>query len=114
MQRLLGGQAIVTSQDPTLAEIANVLADTKQYTSIVVGTYNGCMCPGQLQLVHAAATTGLPVCAVALRNPYDLADLPENVCSFAAYDYDARTLPIVAEIISGQNCATGKLPVRLR
>ena len=114
MQRLLGGEAIATSQDPTLEEIANVLVHADQYTSIVVGTYNGSMCPGQLQLVHAAAATGLPVCAVALRNPYDLADLPENVCSFAAYDYDARTLPIVAEIISGQNCATGKLPVRLR
>ena len=113
LQALLGGGAIATPQNPTTEEIEQVLANAKGYTSIVVGTYNGRLREGQMALVHAASTLGLPMCVVALRNPYDLSGLPKHVRTIAAYDYDVRTLPVVAEILSGKAVPVGKLPVRL-
>ena len=114
MQKLLGGSSITTPQNPNAEEIAHVLASAKGHTSIVVGTYNGRLREGQLTLVREAAKLGVPVCAVALRNPYDLAELPENVRTFATYDYDIRTLPVLADILVGKTNATGVLPVQLR
>lgn len=113
LQNRLGGDAITTSQSPSTEEISQVLANASGHTSIVIGTYNGRLREGQMALVNATATLGLPVCVVALRNPYDLAGLPQNVRTIAAYDYDIRTLPVVADILAGKAVAMGKLPVRL-
>jgi len=113
LQKLLGGEAITTSQNPSAEEIAQVLANASGHTSIVIGTYNGRLRAGQMALVNSAAILDLPVCVVALRNPYDLIGLPQNVRTIAAYDYDIRTLPVVADILTGKAKATGKLPVSL-
>ncbi|HNW86789.1 MAG TPA: beta-N-acetylhexosaminidase [Candidatus Limiplasma sp.] len=114
LRQRLGGDARITPQDPTQAEIAVALAHAGDYSSLTIGTYNARLRKGQLQLVREAAKLNLPVCVVALRNPYDLAELPENVRAIAAYDYDIRTLPILAEILAGRLSATGTLPVQLR
>ena len=112
MCELLGGHALGTPQDPTQAEIDEILSKCHGATSVTVGTYNGLLRPGQMALVHGAALLGIPCCCVALRNPYDLFGLPENVRTIAAYDYDVRTLPVVAEIVAGKRAAVGKLPVK--
>lgn len=114
MRARLGGDAIVTSQNPEGDEIARVLSQAAGHSSLVVGTYNGRLRPGQLALVSAAAKLDLPVCAVALRNPYDLAELPAQVYALAAYDYDARTFAALADVLAGNLTPTGVLPVRLR
>ncbi|NCC94677.1 MAG: hypothetical protein EOM10_15640 [Opitutae bacterium] len=113
MQKHLGGDAHTTPQDPSEADIARAMAMAKGHTSLVVGTYNGRLRPGQLALARAAAQSGLPVCVIALRNPYDLAGLPPTVRTLAAYDYDRRTLPILAQVLCGAMDAPGRLPVRL-
>ena len=76
MEKRLGGGSIVLSDDPQEEEIEDVLMKASYYTSVVVGTYNGHLYTGQLALVKRLAKLGLPICAVALRNPYDLATLP--------------------------------------
>lgn len=113
MRSLLGGQAILSTPNPTEEEIAAILAQAKACTSIVIGTYQARQRPRQLALVRAAAALGLPVCVVALRDPYDLAVLPGQVRAIAAYDYDARTLSVLGEVLAGRIQPSGRLPVRL-
>ena len=114
MQQRLGGNAQTTPQDPTDDEIAVALSEAGAHTSIVIGAYNARLRKGQLKLVHEAAKLGLPLCVVALRNPYDLTDLPPQVRTLAAYDYDVRTLPVIADILAGTLSPAGTLPVSLR
>lgn len=113
LRSLLGGKAILCTPDPTEAEIASILEQAASCTSLVIGTCQARQRPGQLALVHAAITLNLPICVVALRDPYDLAALPAQVHTLAAYDYDARTLAVLGEVLAGRAQAGGRLPVRL-
>ena len=113
LSSLLGGAAEVTPIDPTDAEIAALCEKSKAYTGIVIGTYNGHLHPAQRKLVQQLAQTGKPIAAVALRNPYDLADLPENVYALEAYEYTSQSIHAVADILLGREKAAGKLPVKL-
>ncbi|MCE5344639.1 MAG: glycoside hydrolase family 3, partial [Eubacteriales bacterium] len=114
MQKLLGGDALTTPQNPSQEDITTALSAAAEHTSIVIGTYNGRQRTGQLALAQQAAALGIPVCAVALRNPYDLCDMPNHVRTIAAYDYDARTMPVIAAVLAGTFQPTGTLPVHLR
>ncbi len=113
MRALLGGTAVATPPDPTEAEVEAALSHACEHTSIVIGLFNAVACPGQRALASKAAELGLPVCAVALRAPYDLQTLPAHVRTYATYDYDARTMATLAEVLAGKTTAEGKLPVRL-
>lgn len=113
MRELLSGESSVTSQNPTPEEIRATLSNATGHSSLVIGTYNARQREGQLALVREAIQLGLPTCVIALRGPYDLADMPEGVLTLAAYDYDRRTLPVLAEILSGKFKTAGILPVQL-
>ena len=60
-----------------------------------------------------AAGLGLPMACVALRDPYDLTALPENVYGLAAYEYNIESLDTVAQALTGAFVPAGKLPVPL-
>ena len=109
----IGGVALPVPQDPTEAEIRDVLEKCAGCSSVTVGTCNGILHPGQLALVRAAAQLDLPVCCVAMRSPYDLAGLPAHMRSIAAYDYDRSTLAALAEVLTGRRAPKGTRPVRL-
>ncbi len=113
MRALLGGSAAVIAPDPDDAQIEAALAQAAGRSAIVIGLYNATGCTGQRQLVLRAAQLGLPVCAVALRAPYDIADLPPSVCTYAVYDYDLRTMAALADVLCGKQTASGRLPVKL-
>lgn len=113
MRELLGGDACVTSQNPTPEDIRATLSKVAGHTSLVISTYNARQREGQLALVREAIKLGLPTCVIALRSPYDLADIHEGVLTIAAYDYDHRTLAVLSEILAGKCSTAGKLPVRL-
>ncbi|MFC6547209.1 beta-N-acetylhexosaminidase [Cohnella cellulosilytica] len=108
MAEKLGGQAEVTPSNPTAEEIAAISERACGATSIVVGTYNGHLYPGQLELVNRLAELDAPVVAVALRNPYDLRSLSPNVWSLAAYEYTAQAFDAVANVLQGKTEALGK------
>ena len=113
MEKLLGGGSMVISDDPQEEEIASVATMAPLYTSTVVGTYNGHIFTGQLALVERLSTLGLPVCAVALRNPYDLEKLPPSVQLYALFAYRREVLEAFAKVLTGKLVPTGKLPVKL-
>jgi len=113
MTRLFGGQATVTSINPTTEEIAALIPQAAQHSCIVVGTYNGHLNIGQLDLVNTLAKSGIPVIAVALRNPYDLADLSPGICLIAAYEYTSLSFNALAKVLSKERQPTGRLSVQL-
>lgn len=108
-----GGAAIQTSPNPTGPEILAALENANSYSSIVLGTYNGHLNTGQLKLIQEAAKKHDSVIVFALRNPYDLKELPNNVYGIAVYEYTAKSLEAIAQLLEGKFVPEGRLPVRM-
>lgn len=113
MKARLGGDCLVTSIDPEEAEIQQAVEAARGHTCLVLGTYNGHVKQGQLRLLRALAALGLPMVCVALRNPYDLAGLPPQVCGLAAFEYSVDSLALIAQVLRGELPPRGSLPVTL-
>lgn len=113
MQKRLGGDAITITQDPTDAEIQAAAEQTRGHSSVIVATVNGTLRRGQLRLVHALCALSMPTVCVAMRNPYDLAEIPKDACALAAYEYDDMSLDAVADVLNGLLTPRGMLPVQL-
>lgn len=65
----------------------------------------------QRRLVAELAATGRPVVAVAARNAYDVAYLPETAGFLAAYSSTTVSMRSVAKVITGEISPAGRLPV---
>ena len=113
MAAMLGGDGFVTPPNPSEADIQAALAKLPGHSAVVIGLYNALACDGQLALARRVAESGLPVCAIALRAPYDLYALPAQVRAYAAYDYDLRTMSALSDVLAGRCQVTGRLPVKL-
>lgn len=113
MKKKLGGEALVTAQDPTDEEIADAVSRAKGCSAVVAASVNGTMRPGQLKLIRALCALDLPTVLVALRNPYDVSEYPADVCALCAYEYDALALDAVADALNGLMTPAGMLPVNL-
>lgn len=110
----LGGRALVTTPDPDEGEIGQALELAKEASCVVLGSYNGHLKPGQRAMAWALAGCGRPMIQVALRNPYDLADTPEQVWALAAYEYTPQSLDAVCRVLAGRLRPAGVLPVKLK
>ena len=113
MARALHGSAAAMQPEPGREEIAALVELARRHTSAVVGTFNGRLRRGQLELVARLAEAGVPTVAVALRGPYDLAGLPESVWTLAAFEYTEQSIRAVARVLRGEAEPTGRLPVTL-
>ncbi len=111
LQQRLGGRALRFSHDPSREEIGQLLAQAAGAGKIIIGTYNGSMYPGQLELVRSFAEAFPETAVFALRSPYDLSSLPENVCAVAAYEYSRYSFDAIIELLQGKLKACGKLPI---
>lgn len=112
MQETLGGVALSTPVNPTANEIAEIVHHAQGHSSIVIGTYNGHIKTGQLELIRALSQLPGPIICVALRNPYDLLMLPPNVTCVAAYQYDDQSMAAVIKLLKGELQPVGKLPLQ--
>ncbi|TDC46207.1 glycoside hydrolase family 3 protein [Jiangella ureilytica] len=65
----------------------------------------------QRRLVAELAATGHPVVAVAARNAYDVAYLPESAGFLAAYSSTTVSMRSVAKTVTGAISPAGRLPV---
>lgn len=113
MAAQLGGDALVTAKDPDPQEIAAAAERAAGHSSVIVNTYNGHLFRGQLALVEQLHSLGLPMAVVALRNPYDLRNLPQDVAGLAAWDYAMPTLEALVPVLAGETVPTGRLPIAL-
>lgn len=105
------GAAVIISQDPGSEEIASVAAELPEASCIVFGSCNAHLYRGQLDMIHVLAEKGLPMTVVALRDPYDLRDLPEGVCGVAVWEYTRTVCDMVSRFLAGTLPASGKLPL---
>lgn len=105
--------ALSTGTAPTQAKIAEAVAAAQGKDAVVVGTYNVSMTSSQRTLVSALAATGVPVIAVAIRNPYDIARLEGTgyAASLATYSWTDVELRAAVRVIAGVARPEGRLPV---
>ncbi|MEV8315423.1 glycoside hydrolase family 3 protein [Streptomyces sp. NPDC059900] len=100
-----------TGTAPSAAKIAEAVAAAAGKDAVLVGTYNVGAGSAQIALVDALVATGVPVVAVAIRNPYDVARLPGVGASLAAYCWTDVELRAAVRVIAGRVRPRGKLPV---
>ncbi|MER6343154.1 glycoside hydrolase family 3 protein [Streptomyces sp. NPDC001595] len=103
--------ALSTGTAPSAAVIERAVAAAAEADAIVVGTYNVTAAGAQRTLVQRLLATGRPVVAVALRNPYDVAQLPGVRACLAAYSWTDVEVRAAARVIAGAAEPRGKLPV---
>lgn len=113
MAERLGGQGRMISGDPDSREIEDTLKEAKTYSSVVIATYNGHLYKGQLKLIENVAKINDRVIAFALRNPYDLRNLPDKVYGVAVFEYTSNSLEILAELLKNPYELEGVLPVKM-
>ena len=114
LQGRFGGDAVEMTENPDGEEIRRIVLQVTGHSCVVAGVYNAHLRRGQLNLVNALAAAGIPLIVVALRNPYDLASLPEGVSGIAAWAYNAASFHAVMKLLGGEITASGTLPVRLK
>ena len=104
-----------TPVNPNAEEIADIVCALPPATSIVLGTYNGHINRGQIDLARAlseaARKRGIPFTVVALRNPWDLSLLPRGVYGLAAWEYSLKSFEAVAAVFRREFNPSGILPV---
>ncbi|MFE6549175.1 glycoside hydrolase family 3 protein [Streptomyces sp. NPDC057746] len=103
--------ALSTGTAPSPATIEKAVAAAGNADAVVVGTYNVTAASSQRTLVNQLIGTGKPVVAIALRNPYDVAQLPDVEAFLASYSWTDVELRAAARVIAGRVRPRGKLPV---
>ncbi|MPY59710.1 glycoside hydrolase family 3 protein [Streptomyces spongiae] len=103
--------ALSTGTAPTQATIDRAVAAADGKDAIVVGTYNVTAASSQRTLVDALVATGVPVVAIAVRNPYDVAQLPGVGAYLASYSWTDVELRAAARVVAGRVAPRGRLPV---
>ncbi|GAA2420380.1 glycoside hydrolase family 3 protein [Streptomyces glaucus] len=103
--------ALPTGTAPSAATVDRAVAAARDADAVVAGTYNVTAGSGQQTLVRALLATGKPVVALALRNPYDVAHLPDVRACLASYSWTDVELRAAARVIAGRVRPRGKLPV---
>jgi beta-N-acetylhexosaminidase len=101
-----------TPDDTRITEVAAVAAD---HDLVVVTTMAAGFAPSAQQqaLVAALFDSGTPVIVVAVRNPYDIASLPEVDTYVATYGFQPASLRGAVDVLFGDTQPTGKLPVTI-
>ncbi len=100
-----------TGTAPSAAVIAQAVAAAGAVDAVVVGTYNVGGGSSQRTLVAQLLSAGRPVVCVAVRNPYDVAQLPDVQAYSASYSWTDVELRAAARVIAGRVRPRGKLPV---
>lgn len=105
--------ALSTGTAPTKAAIDAAVAAARDKDAVIVGTYNVSATSSQRTLVSALAATGVPVITIAIRNPYDIAQLAGtgHRAHLAAYSWTDVELRAAVRVIAGRARPEGKLPV---
>ncbi|MEU8444819.1 glycoside hydrolase family 3 protein [Streptomyces microflavus] len=105
--------ALSTGTAPNPAKITEAVAAAQGRDAVVVATYNITAGSTQRTLVDALVATGVPVVAVAIRNPYDAAHLAGRglAAVLATYSWTDVELRAAARVIAGRADPEGRLPV---
>ncbi|MFE7029519.1 glycoside hydrolase family 3 protein [Streptomyces sp. NPDC057621] len=100
-----------TGTAPSAATIAKAVAAAGDVDAVLVGTYNVTAASAQRTLVNQLLATGRPVVALAIRNPYDVAQLPDVRAYLASYSWTDVELRAAVRVLAGRVGPRGRLPV---
>ncbi|MFD9045024.1 glycoside hydrolase family 3 protein [Streptomyces bottropensis] len=100
-----------TGTAPTQAVVDQAVAAAAGKDAVVVATYNVTAAGTQRTLVTRLLATGVPVVAVAIRNPYDVAQLPAVKGYVASYSWTDVEVRAAARVLAGRAAPRGRLPV---
>ncbi|GGX53919.1 glycoside hydrolase family 3 protein [Streptomyces fructofermentans] len=103
--------ALSTGTAPSAATVAKAVAAAQEADAVLVATYNVTASSTQRTLVAQLLATGRPVVALAVRNPYDVAQLPDVRAALASYSWTDVELRAAARVIAGAADPVGRLPV---
>ncbi|SED60348.1 beta-N-acetylhexosaminidase [Streptomyces sp. 3213] len=103
-----------TGTAPSAETVTKAVAAARAADAVVVATYNVTAADPQKTLVEQLVATGTPVVAVAVRNPYDVAQLPAVPAYLASYSWTDVELRAAARVIAGRVAPRGKLPVAVQ
>ncbi|MEV7812003.1 glycoside hydrolase family 3 protein [Streptomyces flaveolus] len=103
--------ALSTGASPSAAAIDQAVAAARDADAVIVATYNVTASSTQRTLVDRLLATGRPVVALAVRNPYDIAQLPSVRACLATYCWTDVEVRAAARVIAGRVRPRGKLPV---
>ncbi|MFJ5263717.1 glycoside hydrolase family 3 protein [Streptomyces sp. NPDC088387] len=103
--------ALSTGTAPSAATIERAVTAAGSADAVVVATYNVSADSSQRTLVNRLLATGRPVVAVAVRNPYDIAQLLDVKAYLATYSWTDVEVRAAARVIAGKVRPRGKLPV---
>jgi beta-N-acetylhexosaminidase len=101
-----------TPDDTRIAVVAGAAAD---HDLVVVTTMTAGFAPSAQQqaLVAALVDSGTPVVVVAVRNPYDIASLPDIDTYVATYGFQPASLRGAVDVLFGDAQPVGGLPVTI-
>ncbi|WP_320778051.1 glycoside hydrolase family 3 protein [Streptomyces sp. CRN 30] len=103
--------ALSTGTAPSPEAVDRAVAAAAGRDAVVVATYNVTAASAQRTLVERLVATGVPVVAVAVRNPYDVARLPGVGAFLAAYGWTDVEVRAAARVLAGRVAPRGRLPV---
>ncbi|MQA84954.1 MAG: glycoside hydrolase family 3 protein [Streptosporangiales bacterium] len=102
-----------TGDAPTQEEIDAAVERAKAHDVTVVTTNRVRGDAQQAKLVRALVAAGVPVVAVAVRDPYDIAHITEVPAYLATYSYTGVSLESVTRVLFGEVSPRGRLPVSI-
>lgn len=103
--------ALSTGTAPAQDRIDAAVAALADHDAVVVATYNVTANSSQRTLVKALLDSGKPVVQLAVRNPYDIAQLSGVKAALASYSWTDVELRAAARVIAGRRKPQGRLPV---
>ncbi|MFF4710193.1 glycoside hydrolase family 3 protein [Streptomyces eurythermus] len=106
--------ALSTGTAPSAATVDKAVTAAGNADAVVVATYNVTAGSSQRTLVDRLLATGRPVAVVAVRNPYDIAQLPAVRACLATYCWTDVELRAAARVLAGRVAPRGRLPVPVR
>jgi beta-N-acetylhexosaminidase len=103
-----------TAPDRARIDAAVAAAEGDGKDAVVVTTYNVSASSSQRTLVSSLVATGVPVIQLAIRGPYDIAQLDGVSAALASYSWTDVELRAAARVIAGRVSPSGRLPVLVR
>ena len=100
--------------EPSRAELREHVETCRGADRLLILTYNMHRYATQCELVRALLRLEKPAVVAAVRDPYDLALVPEARACVATYSFRDCSMKALIEVLFGEIEAGGTLPVDLR
>ncbi|SMO59948.1 beta-N-acetylhexosaminidase [Melghirimyces algeriensis] len=97
--------------DPQLSTIRKITDQATNVDVAIVATSRAEANPGQVRLIRALEDQGVPVIALGLDTPYEVASLSRQTTYLALYSSTRTALEAATEAITGKKGIKGKLPI---